>query len=104
MKSKQTKACDISSLTKKLVWERDAHICVVCHSPYAAPNAHYIRRSRGGLGIPENIVSLCGECHRKYDNGTEHEQTWYKCFLEAYLKSIYPGWNEEKLIYKKWSE
>ncbi len=49
--SKRSKACDISPKVKKKVWERDNHCCIICGSPYAMPNAHYIARSQGGLGI-----------------------------------------------------
>lgn len=31
----------------------------MCGSSYAMPNAHYIARAQGGLGIEENIVTLC---------------------------------------------
>lgn len=52
--SKRAKACAISSAVKKRVWDRDNHCCVYCKSIYAFPEAHYIPRSRGGLGIEEN--------------------------------------------------
>lgn len=44
--SKRSKACDISPKVKKKVWERDNHCCIICGSPYAMPNAHYIKRSQ----------------------------------------------------------
>ena len=30
---------------------------------------HLIRRSQGGDDVPENIVPLCGECHRRLHDG-----------------------------------
>ena len=65
MKSKRAKACDISKKVKDIVWERDGHRCIICGSYQAMPNSHYIRRSQGGLGIPENIVTMCSRCSRK---------------------------------------
>lgn len=97
---KQTKACDISKAVKDVVWERDGHCCVVCGSSAAMPNAHYIARSHGGLGIPENIVTLCADCHRAYDQSTAHER--YKTVIRRYLKSKYPEWDESKLVYHKY--
>ena len=79
-KSKQAKACDIPARVKREVWERDQGRCVLCGaSVNTAPNAHYISRAHGGLGIPENIVTLCtgfgpGSCHDRYDNGTKEER------------------------------
>ena len=97
--SRQSKACDITKKVKDIVWERDEHHCIICGSYQAMPNAHYIARSHGGLGIPQNIVTLCLECHHQYDNGKLHKE--YKNIIQAYLKGKYDGWNEQNLIYKK---
>lgn len=100
MRSAMAKACDISAKVKKEVWERDEHLCVVCGRNYdVMPNAHYIRRSQGGLGIPQNVVTLCQECHRKFD--FEHDEA-IKDKIVDYLISCYPDWEESRLYYKKW--
>lgn len=102
MKSNRSKATDIPMSVKQKVWERDNHHCINCGSPYAMPNAHYISRAHGGLGIEENIVTLCHDCHHNYDNGKSKElKEHIKSKIETYLKSIYPDWNVESLIYKK---
>lgn len=99
---KMTKACSISLKTKRIVAMRDEGRCVVCGSYWGLPNAHYIPRSHGGLGIPENIVTLCHICHRIYDNSERRQE--YKGIIRRYLQSKYPDWDEEKLVYKKWDE
>lgn len=66
------------------------------------PNAHYIPRSQGGLGIEENVVTLCLGCHMRYDNGAGREQT--KAEIKSYLEELYPEWDESKLTYKKWGD
>lgn len=109
MKSKRSKSTDIPMSVKKKVFERDNGCCVVCGNNYnVMPNAHYIPRSKGGLGIEENIVTLCTEltlnkCHRKYDFGTKEQQEKIHDSIKNYLQSKYEDWNEDKLIYKKWS-
>ncbi len=109
MKSKRSKLTDIPMSVKKKVFERDNGCCVVCGNNYnVMPNAHYIPRSKGGLGIEENIVTLCTEltpnkCHRKYDFGTKEQQEKIHDSIKNYLQSKYEDWNEDKLIYKKWS-
>lgn len=110
MKSKRTKATSISKKVKEVVWERDKGRCVVCgNSCNVMPNAHYIARSHGGMGIEENIVTLCTEltpnkCHRKYDFGTKEEREYIGERIKKYLMSKYPDWNESKLYYRKWDE
>jgi cytochrome c553 len=66
------------------------------------PNAHYIARSHGGLGIEENVVTLCGGCHHNYDNTVD--RPIIKEQIKAYLECKYPNWDESKLIFRKWNE
>ena len=99
MKSKRSKACDIPLRVKKKVWGRDEEKCVVCGRHNAMPNAHYISRAQGGLGIEQNVVTLCLDCHNKYDNTIFRKDL--KEYLKRYLQSKYPNWNEKDLVYKK---
>ena len=99
MKTKRSKACDITQKVKERVWERDGGKCIICGSYQAMPNSHYIRRSQGGLGIEENVVTMCQRCHALYDQGVDREAI--AAYTRNYLRKIYPGWDESKLIYKK---
>lgn len=101
MKSKRSKACDIPKAVKDKVWERDNHRCIICGSPYAMPNAHFIRRSKSGRGIEQNIVTLCLHCHHDYDNGPIELSKPIKDTIKQYLTHKYDNWSEENLIYKK---
>ena len=107
MKSKRSKATDIPMSVKKKVFERDNGMCVVCGNRCnVMPNAHYIPRSKGGLGIEQNIVTLCTEltenkCHRKYDFGTKNEREHIKKKIKSYLIKKYKDWDEKDLVYKK---
>ncbi len=107
MKTKRSKATDISMSVKKKVWERDDGCCVICGNSYnVMPNAHYIPRSKGGLGIEENIFTACtrltkNDCHYRFDNGTKEEKRKLKEIVKTYFQNIYPDWDEEKLYYKK---
>lgn len=97
---KRTRALDIKEAVKREVWERDNHCCILCGSPYAKPNAHYIPRSQGGLGIVQNVVTLCFDCHNRYDHTTERKAVREQ--IRAYLDGCYLDWDEQKLYYKKW--
>lgn len=107
MRSARTRACDISKKVKDRVWARDGGRCVICGNRFnVMPNAHYIPRSKGGLGIEENIVTLCtnlteNQCHYRYDNGTRAERAELGGRIADYLRSIYPDWDEKDLTFKK---
>ena len=94
----RTKAVDIPRKVKDVVFERDKW-CVYC-GRQGIPNAHYIPRSAGGLGIEQNILTLCTECHHEYDNGRNRNKM--RDFFETYFKSIYPDWDETNLIYRRY--
>lgn len=107
MKSKRSKATDLGISVKEKVWKRDNGCCVICGNSYnVMPNAHYISRAKGGLGIEENIFTACtrlteNDCHYRFDNGTKEERDQLKEIVRNYFISIYPDWNEDDLYYKK---
>lgn len=108
-KSIRTKALEIPLEVKKAVAERDSidgwACCIYCgkpaptENPLAFSNAHFKARSQNGRGIEENILTLCWECHMKYDQSEYREEM--KAFFREYLQSKHPDWDEEKLVYKK---
>ncbi len=106
MKSRRSKATDIPQSVKEIVWARDKGRCVVCGNNYnVMPNAHYISRANGGLGIEQNVVTLCtnfteNKCHYRYDFGSRAEREEIGEKIESYLKSQYPDWDKEKLKYR----
>jgi 5-methylcytosine-specific restriction endonuclease McrA len=65
----------------------------------AFSNAHFISRAQGGLGVEENILTLCPGCHRRYDQTTEREEL--RGFFREYLQQKYLDWDESKLYYRK---
>ena len=108
-KSRRTTACDISPTVKKAVAERDSvdgyPCCLWCgkpaptSNPLAFSNAHLVSRGQSGLGVEENILTLCWECHLRYDQ-SEHRESMREYFTD-YLKTKYPDWEEDKLVYRK---
>lgn len=98
---KMTKATSIPQSVKVVVWARDNHQCVVCGSPAGAPVAHVVRRSQGGKGIEQNIVTLCPHCHRLFDEGAQKDREHIYVRLVAHLKGFYPDWSREDMIYRK---
>lgn len=98
-KHKRTKACEISKKTKLIVYERDGGCCIFC-GKIGLPEAHVIARSHGGLGCPENIITICRKCHEKLDNSTERKKMQF--YAINYLKGFYPGWKKEDFIFEKW--
>lgn len=96
---KMTKATAISPAVKAAVFARDRGRCVVCGSPLGLPCAHVVRRSRGGKGIEQNIVTLCPLCHSEFDEGRNRDA--YEVKIIAYLKGFYPGWNRADMVCRK---
>lgn len=98
MKSRRTKALEIPYNVKRIVFERDNERCILC-GMNGLPEAHYIPRSKGGLGVEQNVVTLCRECHRRFDQTTDRKVIGE--FIKAYLRKKYKDWDETKLYYDK---
>lgn len=97
-KSKRAKACDISPAVRRAVAERDGGLCILC-GRVGIPNAHFISRAAGGLGVEENIFTACPECHRAYDQSGARPMLRER--IRDYLSSVYDDWTESALYYKK---
>lgn len=96
---KRTRACMIPKKVKEAVYERDGGRCVGCgrwaRVEWAC--AHYIARSHGGLGIEENILTLCPECHAEYDQSVKRRELKEK--YGEYLRTHYGA--DKRLTYRK---
>lgn len=92
----------IPQAVKRAVAERDSFdghpCCLWCGSPRGQPNAHFIPRGKLGMGIEENILTLCWDCHMRFDY---HDDGKMKQYFKEYLQSKYPAWDESKLVYRK---
>ncbi|WP_029318898.1 HNH endonuclease [Butyrivibrio sp. AE3004] len=50
--------------------ERDSYICFVCGKICKDAHGHHvIEVCEGGPSTPDNIITLCPECHRAYHKG-----------------------------------
>lgn len=98
--------------TQKIIAQRDI-MCIFCarqyHMESSSPYAyqiydilHYINKSQGGLGIPENGVLGCRYHHSLLDNGNKNLREEMLGIMREHLKRHYPDWNEEDLYYKKY--
>lgn len=106
MKSKRQskKATDIPYDVKVSVAIRDNGMCINCKNKKGKgiPNAHFIPRQFGGLGIEENILDLCDVCHKEFDNSTGKKKVLLEQKYETYLKSKYTYWNRKMLVLKNY--
>lgn len=76
----------------KQIVEKEPY-CQLCGSCYELHIHHIIYRSQGGLTIPENLIRLCGRCHRLVHS---NKREWLPKLLER-QHSIYGNFNEEKI-------
>jgi len=64
--------------------------------------AHIIPRSHGGLGVEQNVVGLCRECHDLFDHGRPEERKEKRRQIDEYMNYKYgENWNPEDYRYKK---
>lgn len=99
--TKRTQALSITKKTKMIVWERDHHRCIFCKKlvPWYMANSHLIKRSHGGLGIEQNILTNCEECHQKLDDTIKRKELFD--YAVRYLSMKYDNFYLDNLTYKK---
>lgn len=111
-----TKLLQVSKDTYREVLKRDEG-CIFCKQAYHMhpyyPNVmecmimdcmHFIPKSKMGLGIPQNLAIGCRYHHHMLDNGHQGLRKEMLKMFEEHLKSIYPKWKKEEIIYKKWGK
>ena len=86
---------------KLAVYLRDGQRCILCkqHVHWTCASAHIVRRSQGGKGVEQNVVTLCSTCHRKTDEGPMAKDNMRD--IITYITDLYPGWSREQVTYKK---
>lgn len=102
MRHERTKRTAIPKSVKHKVYLRDGMRCLMCGRMVREENAccHLIPRSQGGMGVEKNILTLCHECHRKFDEGKQRE-VWGD-FFHHYLEEIYGPIDRSEVVYDKW--
>ena len=115
MKSKLTKAKEISQTTKKIVLERQHYrsISGVALSDSNVEFHHVIYRSASGIGYDWNIVAITHDEHRwlhdkqpiKVNGRNRYSWIEFEILCKNHLKIKYPNWAEEKCkFHKYWDE
>jgi hypothetical protein len=112
-KSKQSRAKEFSHQVRESIWIRDGGVCIFCRTKYHMEDTtqygrsitdymHYIGRAQGGLGIEQNGAVGCRDHHMMLDNGNKGRYAEMHGMFGEYLKSMYAGWDEKELVYKKY--
>ena len=97
----RTKKTNIPMDVKQVVFERDQECCIFCgkHLTVSFACVHVIPRSSGGLGIKENIVTGCSDCHIKLDHSSK--RSMMLMIAHIHLFSFYPDYDYDQCVYHK---
>jgi hypothetical protein len=104
--NKRTKALQFDKETTQAIFERDSFSCIVCGSNQIDVKPHHIKfKSRGGMGVLQNGVTLCRHCHDKSHGKVKDvsQKYMYELFT-LYIARIYGEWNETLVVYNKYRE
>lgn len=97
--SKRTKATDISPQVRASVRNRDKW-CIFC-GKHGTDCCHLIPRSSGGLGIVQNLVLACRQCHVNMD--FTKSRLVMLTHARKHLDKHYPNFEDKDRVFKKWS-
>lgn len=95
-KSRRTKACTFDKGTIARIISRDGDTCIFC-----ASGRWPLVKKDFGAHIRDIAHVVNRSHHQLLDNGNQGLRAEMLEFAECYLKEQYPGWDREKLVYKK---
>lgn len=115
MMNRRTRALQFSTKARKEIYARDGARCLFCDANYRMcekrfgnildchiyETMHIVARSHGGIGIAQNGIIGCRYHHRMLDGGARKVREEMQQMIETYMKTKYPGWSREKLVYRK---
>lgn len=101
-KTSRAKATDIPADVRKAVKQRDNSLCIFCQSSYGIELAHTIlSRSKGGLGIEQNLVCACQRCHKIMDSESEQGKRFRQSAIRYLEKQYGRKIDREEVRYAK---
>ncbi len=94
-------SANISKATRKAVYRRDGYRCAICDSTKYLQIHHCIKRSQGGTDLPQNLITLCADCHALAHgtnlNNWDATQEDMEQAITEYLADYYaPDWSPWK--------
>lgn len=111
--SRRSRACEFPAKAREIIKKRDGG-CIFCRLGYMLPPEdefylsthryqimHFIPRSQGGLGIPENGAVGCLWHHDMLDNGKGGYREDMMIIFEAYLRARHENWDRKRIVYRK---
>ena len=112
-RTKKNKKYQFDTKTREAIYWRDTG-CIFCQREYHMENKepllyeimdcmHYINKSQGGLGIPQNGAVGCRYHHGLLDNGNQGLRDEMLEIFREHLRQQYLDWNEDELVYNKWN-
>jgi len=76
--------------------------CCTCGKSGRHDLAHYVPKAQGGLGIPENLINCCRDCHERLDHSGDRQELLGR--VREYLQGKYEDWDESELTYSSRNE
>ena len=81
------------ALRDEVIAWRQAYRCAgECGQVYGDLQLHHLTYERLGQELPEDVVGLCVECHRKADRIRADEAWWRR--IDAWARKRYGSWHE----------
>ena len=63
----------LTNAQRKAIYRRDGFMCALCGSSRYLQLHHYIPRGKGGKDSPQNLITLCSDCHALVHGFNAHD-------------------------------
>jgi hypothetical protein len=100
----------ISNKVRKEVYRRDGWRCALCDSTSGIQIHHVVKRSQGGKNTPDNLITLCSDCHAlahgmNLRRWADMDETAICQAIVEYMADLYAGrWNPWEPGTEPWND
>lgn len=63
----------LTNAQRKAIYRRDGYQCALCGSTRYLQLHHYVPRGKGGKNSPQNLITLCSDCHALVHGFNAHD-------------------------------
>jgi predicted restriction endonuclease len=101
---------NVSNKIRKEVYRRDGFRCALCDSTIGIQLHHVVKRSQGGTESPQNLITLCSDCHAlahgmNLRRWVDIDESAISQAIVEYMADTYPGtWNPWAKGSEPWNE
>lgn len=98
----------LTNQQRQAIYRRDGWRCALCDSTKYLQIHHCVKRSQGGTNNPENLITLCADCHAVAHgtilNNRVEELMDPRAIDQAIIEYLADYYAEQGIVWNPWGK